>query len=322
MTSPAGVGFVGSGLDRPECVIATASGDLFVSHRTRGVARVAPDGTVTVLSDPVSYRGVPLLPNGIALRRDGSFLVSNIADPGGLFVLDAEGCRPFVTEMNGRPLPPINFVTLDETGRVWFSVSSALHPRHLAYRKDVRNGFVAVIEDGHPRIVVDGLHYTNEIRPDLEAGVLYVSETFGKHISRFPLSGDLEAGPREIAAAFPRGAFVDGFALDVDGGLVAACIVSNEIFHVHADGSLHRLLGERDDTWVDEVEASLDAGTMGRRHFDQAPSGILCNVSSVAFRGEHLDELVCGSLLGDRLVTLPAPAKGRAPVHWNWRAFD
>ena len=307
---------IGAGLCRPESVLATANGDLFCSHIGHGVARIR-DGLVQALAPETIYRGQPLLPNGIALRADGTFVIANIADAGGIFQLDADGCRPLLTEMNGRPAPPVNFVTLDETGRVWFSVSSTQSPRHLAYRRDVADGFIGVIEAGRARIVLDGLHYTNEIRPDLEQGWLYISETMGRRISRCSIDMALNTGPREVLASFPRGAFVDGITQTADGGLVAACIVSNELFHIASDGAITLLASERDEDWVIEVETALDDKVMGRHHFDHTPARVLRNVSSVAFCGADLDTLVCGCLLGDRLIAFDTDLRGKAPLHWT-----
>lgn len=310
---------IGRDLDRPECVLCTGDGDYFVSHRGHGVARICADGTQFLLASDTRFKGLPLLPNGIALRKDGSFLLANIADTGGIFELDVEGVRPLITEIEGKEAPPINFVTVDETGRTWFSVSSTFSPRHKAYRRNVRNGFVGVVANGKARIVLEGLHYTNEIHPDLENNWLYVSETFGQFISRFRILQDNSLGEREVFAQFPAGAFVDGMALDAEGGVWAACIVSNELFHVPADGSPSVYVGERNADWVSEVEHALDTGTMGRSHFDQAPTVSLRNIASVAFHGPNLDHLVCGNLLGDALVSMKAPVKGKKPVHWDIR---
>ncbi len=302
---PKGWSTIGIGLDRPECVVLGEGGALYVSHRGHGVCRIDADGTQTLLATKTEYGGQPILPNGITKQDDGSFLIANISDAGGIHRLACGKIAPYMTILNGSPMPPVNFVTTDDTGRVWFSVSSTLSPRHLAYQRDVKNGFVGVIENGQARVVLDGLHYTNEIRVDFDAGWLYVSETFSQRISRFPISRDLEIGAGEIFAQFPKGAFVDGIALDENGGVFAACIVSNEIYHVTTDGKLRLIASERDDNWVKEVETALDNKSMTRAHFDTTPAQILKNVSSVVLRKSEKPELICGALLSDRLVRLP-----------------
>lgn len=292
-------------MDRPESVLVDATGTIFVSNRDRGVCQIDPDGTQTVLAQSAEYGGLPILTNGIHRLDDESFLIANISDAGGLHLVKEGQITPFLTELGGKPLPPVNFVTADSTGRIWFSVSSVFSPRHLAYRRDVQNGYIAVIEDGKARIVLEGLHYTNEIRPDLESGWLYVAETFGQKVTRFPLGDDLKIGAGEIFAQLPKGAFVDGICLDGKGGLYAACIVSNEVFHVSALGDITCIASERDDLWVAEVEAALDRGEMHRPHFDQTPGDVFRNVSSVALRDGDEPELICGALLSDYVVAIP-----------------
>ncbi|MGL1922507.1 MAG: SMP-30/gluconolactonase/LRE family protein [Hyphomicrobiales bacterium] len=311
------VSTIGRDLQRPECVLATKSGDLYVSHKGHGVARICPNGDQYLLAPSTQYQEQSILPNGIALKENGSFIIANISDAGGIFELDPDGMRPLVTEIGGQKMPPVNFVKVDEVGRVWFSVSSTFSPRHLAYRRGVRNGFVGIIENGKAKILLDGLHYTNEIKPDLKNGWLYVSETFGQFISRFAIRKDGTLGAREVYAQFPRGAFVDGIALDDDGGVWAACIVSNELYHVPKGGIPKVYVQERNQDWVDEVEDALDAKKMNRSHFDKSPAIKLQNIASVAFHGESLDKLVCGCLLGEKLVSMKAPVKGRPPVHWE-----
>ncbi|MEO3413152.1 SMP-30/gluconolactonase/LRE family protein [Roseovarius sp. CAU 1744] len=308
---------VGRGLSRPESVLTTSSGDIFVSHKGHGVARILPDGRQFLLAGAQQIGGLPVVPNGIALRPDGSFLVANISDAGGLLEVDPDGMRLFHRCAASGAAPPVNFVTLDEAGRIWFTVSSTCSPRDRAYRRDVTNGYVGVIDSHGMRIVVEGLHYTNEIRPDLEGGWLYISETFGQKVSRIRLDEAGVHGDTETFATLPRGAFVDGIELDSDGALLCACIVSNELIRVTPDGSWSVVARERDEDWVNEVEAALDQGEMGRKHFDTAPTSVFRNISSIAFAGELFDKIVCGNLLGESLPVLSIGLSGRKPLHWT-----
>ncbi len=68
------IGWRGSGLSRPECVIAERDGTLWCSDDRGGVTRIAPDGGQTVVG---SITGAP---NGFAIERCGSFLIANIDD--------------------------------------------------------------------------------------------------------------------------------------------------------------------------------------------------------------------------------------------------
>jgi sugar lactone lactonase YvrE len=305
------------GLSRPESVLTTASGDIFVSHKGRGVARIMPDGRQLLLADSVEIGGLPVVPNGIALRPDGSFLVANISDAGELLEIDRDGMRLLHRCAENDVAPPVNFVTLDELGRIWFTVSSTCSPRDLAYRRDVKNGDIGMIDIRGMHIMVEGLHYTNEIRPDLDGGSLYISETFGQKVSRVRFDETGVQGAKETFATLPRGAFVDGIESDSEGSLLCTCIVSNELIRVTPDGSWSIVARERDEDWVNEVEAALDAGAMGRRHFDSAPTSVFRNIASMSFTGQHLDKIVCGNLLGESLPVLSIGVPGRAPLHWN-----
>ena len=110
--------YVGHDLNRPECVLACASGRLYMSDGRGGVMTIAPDGTQRLIGKS------DLTPNGIALCRDGSFLIANLGK-GGVWRIDAQGeARPYLTEVDGRTLPGVNFVALDMQERIWASVSA------------------------------------------------------------------------------------------------------------------------------------------------------------------------------------------------------
>ncbi|WP_425090821.1 SMP-30/gluconolactonase/LRE family protein [Tropicimonas sp. S265A] len=309
--------YLGRNLRRAECVLTTASGDLFCSGFDRGVTHICPDGRQFHLADPTMREGVPTLANGIALLPDGRFLVANIADGGGLMVLDPSGLRLFHDcALNGTS-PPVNFVLHDHLGKTWITVSSTFSPRSLAYNTHTANGYVAVIENGRMRVVAEGLAYTNEVRADYEAGWLYIAETMGQRISRIRLDERGLHGAPQVFAQMPRGAFVDGIEIDSEGHVLAACIVSSEIIRIDPEGGQTVIASERIADWVDSVEAAFAAGEMGRAQLDHSPTKTLRNLSSIAFRGADLTEIVCGNLLDDKLPVLPLPVAGRAPPHWR-----
>src|SRR5262245_54882272 len=60
--------FTGSGLDRPECVLATAAGDLFTSDARGGVVHIRPDGAQQLIVGQIPGGG-KLHPNGFAMLR-------------------------------------------------------------------------------------------------------------------------------------------------------------------------------------------------------------------------------------------------------------
>ena len=308
--------FVGQGLKRPECVLCTADGSVFAADWEGGVTRIAPDGRQTrLLAEGEDW----VRPNGIALRRDGSFLLAHLGDDsGGVFSLGRDGAlRPVVTEVEGAPLPPTNFVLEDEHGRLWITVSTRLRPRIRGCRADAADGFIVLSDDRGTRIVADGLGYTNEVQFDAEGRHLYVNETFGRRLSRFRAAPDGTLSDYEIVAEFGPGTFPDGLAFDAEGAIWIVSIVSNRVIRVRPDGRQEVVLEDSDTAHLDWVEAAYAAGRLTRDHLDRIESRRLRNVSSLAFGGPDLKTVHLGCLLGDSLALFRAPVAGRPPLHWE-----
>jgi hypothetical protein len=314
--------FVGRGLERPECVLANARGELLTADWRGGVAVTpAAGGDATLIAGPAPD-GRTLKPNGIALRCDGSFLVTDLgADVGGVFTLDRSGkVEAFVTELDGAPLPPTNYAIEDAAGRVWITVSTRHVPRAAAYRADVADGFVAVCDctGGNARIVADNLGYTNECSPDPAGEWLYVNETFSRRLARFRIRANGDLGPRETVATFGAGTFPDGLAFDAEGHVWITSIISNRVIRVAPDGSQTLIIEDADAGHVGWVEAAFVAGELGRPHLDSVRSARLRNISSLAFGGPDLRTAYLGCLLGDSLAAFRSPVAGHPPIHWNY----
>ena len=317
--SPASLEPRGQGLSRPECVLATASGDLYTADWRGGVAILAADGSQTLIGGSLPD-GRPLRPNGIALERDGAFLLADLGDTeGGVFRLRRDGTvTPVVVDVDGMRLPPTNFVLIDAQLRLWITVSTRRVPRALGYRRDVADGFVVLADERGARIVADGLGYTNEVAIDPDGGYLYVNETFARRTSRFAIRAGGALGPRETFTEYGEGTFPDGLAFDEDGFLWVVSIVSNRVLRVAPDGQSTTWIEDADAAHVAWVEAAYRDGTLGRPHLDRVASERLRNISSIAFGGADRRTAFLGCLLGDALYGFRAPAAGVAPTHWHW----
>lgn len=313
------LGRIGAGLSRPECVLATARGELYAADWRGGVAQIFPDGSQTLYRGELPD-GRPLRPNGIAMRPDGSFLVADLGeDLGGVYELRRDGTvRAIVDTVDGAPLPPTNFAHEDDQGRIWATVSTRKVPRADDYRSDAAGGFIVLADRHGARIVADGLGYTNEALPSPDGHHLYVNETFGRRLTRFRIAADGALSHRETVTTFGKGTFPDGLAFDREGGIWITSIVSNRVIRVRPDGSQHVVLEDAEPAHVDWVEEAYRAGTMGRPHLDRAAGRRLKNISSLAFGGSDLSRAYLGSLLGDCIVTFRAPVPGHPPVHWRY----
>ncbi|MDI1342459.1 SMP-30/gluconolactonase/LRE family protein [Polaromonas sp.] len=315
----ASIQWVGKELQRPECVLATASGDLFTADWRGGVAHVLPDGSQHLyLAKPVD--GETLQPNGIALLRDGSFLLAHLgAERGGIFRLQRDGtATPFLLEVEGRPLPPSNFVVEDHVGRYWITVSTRLSPRALGYRRECNDGFIVVMDKNGARIAADGLGYANECAVHPTGQWLYVNETFSRRLSRFEIQANGDLGPKQVVAEFGAGTFPDGLCFDSEGCAWITSIVSNRLLRVAPSGHQSLWLEDSEPDHLAWVEQAFNAGQMGRPHLDQARSRSLKNISSLAFGGPGLRIGYLGCLLGESIATLPMPVTGYPPIHWNY----
>ncbi len=310
--------FVGSGLVRPECVLATRSGALYTADWRGGVA-ITRAGTPTELVVPASASPRPMRPNGIALRRDGSFLLADLGETrGGIYALARDGgLTPFLETVDGIDLPPTNFVFEDATGRTWITVSTRRVPRALAYRADVTDGFVVVVDARGARIVAEGLGYTNEAMLSPDGTWLYVNETFGRRLSRFRVAADGSLGARETVTTFGPGTYPDGLAFDSEGGIWITSIVSNRVIRVAPGGEPTILLEDVDADHLEWCENAFVEGTFGRQHLDRAGGRVLRSISSLAFGGADLCTAYLGCLQGDAIASFRSPVAGHPPVHWR-----
>jgi sugar lactone lactonase YvrE len=299
---------IGTDLHRPECVVTTPSGDVFVPDWRGGVTRIAADGTQeTWLADTA---GIDLRPNGIALTDDGSFLLANLGDAGGVWRLRRNGAlEPFLTDIDGRPVPPANFVTVDAQGRTWISVSTRQVPRERAWRPDFADGFVVLVEGSRARIVAEGLHYTNEVRPDPTGTWLYVVETFGRRLTRFRITADGTLGDREVVVDLGYGGFPDGFAFDASGAIWLTSLISNRLLRLDA-GGVETILEDVNREHVDEIERAFVSGEMRREHLGPIPQTTLQQLTSVAFGGRDGRTVYLGSLHATCLYKFAAEIVG------------
>lgn len=309
---------VGAGLVRPECVLATELA-LYTADWRGGVASIGFTGSVELFVGALPG-GRPLRPNGIALRRDGSFLLADLGETaGGVFALDRRGhVRPVLERVDGVDLPPTNFVFEDRAERIWVTVSTRHVPRASAYRAEVADGFVVLVDAKGARIVADGLGYTNEAALSADGQWLYVNETFGRRLSRFRVGADGSLSGREVVTTFGHGTYPDGLAFDAEGHAWITSIVSNRVLRVAPDGKITLIIEDADPAHIQRCEEAYRAGEMGRPHLDHAAGKRLRNISSLAFGGPDLRTAFLGCLLGDSIMSFRAPVQGLAPVHWRY----
>jgi sugar lactone lactonase YvrE len=311
--------FIGQDLARPERVVATARGDVYVSDKRGGITRLRPDGRREFI---VGREVDGFLPNGFSLLPDRSFAVANIGHLGGAWRLMPDGeLIAQVIEVKGMALPPTNFVHAERRGgelRLWVSVSTRHVPRELAFSREVADGYIVLKDKTDVRIVADGLGFTNEVKMDPSGDWLYVNETIARRLSRFPVGERGDLGPRETVAEFGEGTFPDGFEFDAEGGIWVASVVSNRLLRIAPDGSQRVILEEADAEAVARAERHYAENQLSRADIDAGRNGVLGNLASVAFGGPDLKTVYLGSLFASRIAAFRSPIAGAEPPHWHY----
>jgi sugar lactone lactonase YvrE len=305
--------FVGQGLNRPECVLATASGDLYASHREGGVQHIFPDGKQEVIG---SLPG--LVPNGIALMKDRSFLVSNLHGDGGVWKIGKSGdVTPFLMEVDGVPLSSVNFVRLDANDRLWICVNPVLGSDGR-YRTEAKEGFIAVVDRAGARIATDSIGWANECVVSQSGSTLFVNETFSRKLTAFDISAGGSLSNRRVVTAFGDGTFPDGLSLDSEGGLWVISVVSNRIIRVDRDGKQSLVLHDEIPEQLQAIEEDFGRNQLTRGSLASSAGSVLKNISSLAFGGADRRTAYLGSIGGTQIATFQVPVAGVPPIHWLW----
>ncbi|MBB3064573.1 SMP-30/gluconolactonase/LRE family protein [Limibacillus halophilus] len=320
LLSVSDLAFLGHGLQRPECVLAHSSGLLVAPDWTDGggITLLTPDGRQArhLARDRADN---PLRPNGIALEAGGNILIAHLGqEEGGVYRLRPDGCsEPVLVELDGKVLPPTNFVTRDHLGRLWVTVSTRVTPRAADYRATAATGFIVLLDDKGARIVADGLGYANECLLSPDGTRLYVNETFGRRLTAFDVTEDGVLTNRRCLVEFGDGTFPDGLALDEAGGIWIVSIVSNRVMRLTPDGKLETILEDSDPNHLNWVEAAYRSANMDRPHLDGVVSKRLRNISNLAFGGRDRRHAYLGCLLGQSIACFRSPFAGIAPPHWD-----
>jgi sugar lactone lactonase YvrE len=309
---------VGAALNRPECVLPMRSGDVFVPEWPGGVTVVRANGQVHTWRARTA--AIDLRPNGIALTPDGSFLIANLGNDGGVWRLDRRGeLSPFVVEVDGVPVPPANFVTIDGRNRIWITVSTRHQPRQLAWRRNVADGFVVLVDGSGSRIVADGLHYTNEVRLDASGNWLYVVETFGRRIRRFAIKSDGSLGTTETVLTLDTEFFPDGLAFDEAGGLWVTSLVTNRLLRLHGD-RLQTVLEDINFDFVRTAEQAFVSDVLAAEHLGRIPGTTLQQLTSVGFGGHDGTSVYLGTLHGSSVYRFRTTVAGAHVPYWTYPA--
>ena len=322
--------YIGSDLQRPECILAEPDGTLWSADARGGVVRISPDGKQQIITQQRSrhFQGVNseasrylegTLPNGLAFARSGDILISNFGTDC-LELMTREGATKVLADsIDGEPIGKVNFVLRDSADRIWITVSTRIKNWMHALRTDLPDGYIARYIEGKFRIVADGFHFTNEIRMDAREEFMYVVETTGGRVSRLRVGKDGSLSNREVfgPSSLGKGAWPDGIAFDSLGNLWGTMVYSDKLFVLSPRGDFRLLLDEGDPKKVEALEKAFFENTVNEQVLFTTGQGIAPWMASVTFGGPDLQTIYIGSLKGKRIPYFRAPAPGLPMVHWN-----
>jgi gluconolactonase len=250
---------VADGLFFPEGPVFQADGSLLVTELGGGcVTRISPDGAKSTLSTNGGS------PNGLAVGPDGALWCAN---SGGWDFHEVMGLRIPITELPhhhsggrleridlasgivdvvctevaGNPLIGPNDLVVDEHGGIWFTD----HGRN-AGRVHHNGGIYYRAVDGSVSEVVYPVDSPNGIGLSPDGRVLYVAETHTGRVFSWNV-----LGPGALEFANPLGGsggmllhgfegmqLLDSLAIDADGNVVVATLVTGALSVITPQGSL------------------------------------------------------------------------------------
>lgn len=304
---------LGGGLNRPECVLAARDGSLYTSDWTVGIARIAPDGTVSPAVE-ADLIGQGFRPNGIALTGEGDFLFANLGRGGGVWRVGRTGeARPFATELDGDRVPHANFVLVDGD-RTWITISARTR-NHQHYTAEEQSGQILLVQEDTITVAADGLNWTNELRVSPDRTHLFVNETFACRTTRYDVAADGTLSD-PVHITFPADTFPDGLAFDAEGGLWVTSVITNRLIRVAQDLTWTVVLEDIAPSGREAVEAYA-RGELTFDHIGRSRGSRLCNLSSLAFAGPDLKTLCLGGLGATAVQVLRSPVAGEPMAHWQ-----
>ena len=299
---------VGTGVKRPEDVVVARDGTVWMSDQRSACARVLSDGSLQRVGNAGGA------PNGINMDREGRIVIANFGGPddgyGPLQRLDPESgsVETVCGALNGRKLFGSNYPLVDSRGRIWCS-HSTWGPVDRAFA-DLADGLVYRIDpDGTATVLAEGIAFANGIALDYDERNLFVCETTGCDVLRYPIRADgtLEAptryGPKlglttsEVQHLRPLNAsqrgqlgVTDGCGFDQEGNLWVTLVMANKVVAITPKGEVITVLSDPE-------------GKMMR------------SPTNVSWGGAGMRDLYIGSIASDYVVHVRSPIPGMPLAH-------
>lgn len=299
---------VGVGVKRPEDVVVARDGTVWMSDQGSACACVRADGGLRRVG---TAGGAP---NGINMDREGRIVIANFGGPddgyGPLQRLDPTTgtIETLCSELSGRRLFGSNYPLVDSRGRIWCS-HSTWGPIDRAFA-DQHDGLIYRVDaDGTATVLAEGIAFANGIALDHDERNLFVCETTGCDVLRYPINADgtlgvpTRYGPKlglstaEVQHLRPlspsqRGQLgaTDGCGFDQEGNLWVTLPMANKVVAIAPGGDVVTVLSDPE-------------GRMMR------------SPTNVSWGGADLRDLYIGSIASNYVVHVRSPIPGMPLVH-------
>jgi len=301
---------IARGVSRPEDVVVGPDGRVFASDDQAAVAEILSDGSIRRLGRKGGA------PNGINMDTQGRIIIANFGvyhgQPGPLERFDpATGDHEtLVAQINGRPLSSCNYPAIAADGTIWCTHTTWADPWPLAL--DGRaDGFVfARLSDGSVRIAAQNLKMANGCCLNADETHLFVCQTTGGNVVRYPILAPGQLGPPEpygpqlglifenrIDPADPvarerlkEAGYTDGCGFDVEGNLWVTLPAANRIVAIRPDLSIETIVQDGDGETLNHP-------------------------TNVSWGGPDMRDLYIGSITTDYVLKTKSPVAGLKLAH-------
>lgn len=301
---------VGEGLGRPEDVVVSKDGRVFVSHQEQ-LAELGPDGSVRAFGEDLGEC------NGINMLTDGRVVTTDYTTRGGVRAVDPDSGKVEVLaqEAAGRNLAYTNYPVVDSQGSIWVSCSTQHEGWLQAISTGADDGFIVRIDpDGSSSVVAEGVVFANGMALDADESYLYCCQTSPGNVVRFAINDDRTLGPKEDygppmgerrpdeyseeagmqaftdPAIQRRWGLTDGCGFDQEGNLWVTVVTAGRISVITPDQELV--------TVIDDPEGEVV----------QMPT-------NVSWGGDGLTDLYIGTIGATRILKVTSPIPGLPLVH-------
>lgn len=299
-------GKVGLGLERPEDVVVSRAGAVWASDKASACAQILSDG---------SLRRVGALgegcANGINMDAAGRIVIANF-EAGPVQRLEPTSGRIEIlcAEVEGRKLTAANYPILDRNGNIWCANSTFAAPWQAGLDGRADGMLFRIRPDGRAEKMAEGLRFANGLALDADESHIYVCETTGCDVLRYPLRGDggvgtperygpilgepwpanLDPGNLPSTAQTGRLGLTDGCGFDVEGNLWVTLVAANRIVAITPQGNVVSVI-------------------------DDPHGELVRQPTNVTWGGVDMRDLYIGSITNDYVVQTRSPVAGLPLFH-------